>query len=352
VRHHKASGRAYVTVDGRQVYLGAWGSDEARRAYRDVVAQWEAANSPASPRPSTIVTVAELVLAHYEQAKGRYSADELRAYRVALSPFLRRHMDRDVETILGRDLAEQRDAWRLAGLRRQTINKMLGRLKRVFVWGAQNEYVSETTAGRVRMVAGLRDGEAPDYEQVHPVPLRAFAATLRQLDRTHPMLAAVARVQYYCGARPGEVCRMRGDELHTGSYRVEGRTIVIPDGVTVFAPTRHKVKRKGHHVAYTLGPRAVAALAPHRRGGYLFTLGKRECVDPVYYASVIAKACEAAGVDRWSPNQLRHNFLTRMDVYAGIELGSAAVRHRSLATTAIYVDRDLGRVADVARKIG
>jgi len=40
MRHHKGTGQAYVRISGRQIYLGAWGSAKAQRAYRDLVASW------------------------------------------------------------------------------------------------------------------------------------------------------------------------------------------------------------------------------------------------------------------------------------------------------------------------
>ena len=36
---HKASNRAFVTIDGRDVYLGPYGSDEAQR-YDRIIAEW------------------------------------------------------------------------------------------------------------------------------------------------------------------------------------------------------------------------------------------------------------------------------------------------------------------------
>ena len=38
-RHHKASGQARVTINGKDHYLGAWGSPESKRRYRKVLAE-------------------------------------------------------------------------------------------------------------------------------------------------------------------------------------------------------------------------------------------------------------------------------------------------------------------------
>jgi hypothetical protein len=40
--HNKATGRAYVTLNGRRVYLGTWGSQEAGERYAAALAEWQA----------------------------------------------------------------------------------------------------------------------------------------------------------------------------------------------------------------------------------------------------------------------------------------------------------------------
>lgn len=41
-RHHKAKDRAVVTIDGRDYYLGKYGSPESKAEYDALVAQWMA----------------------------------------------------------------------------------------------------------------------------------------------------------------------------------------------------------------------------------------------------------------------------------------------------------------------
>jgi len=363
IRHHKASGQAYVYYDGRSHYLGVWQSQEARRAYRDCVQRWESANRPETKRRGAVVTVADLVSAHLDWARGHYvredgsKTDEVRAFRTSLAPLVETHADRDVETIIGRDLAAIVGQWKAEGKTRKTIGKMLGRVKRVFAWGArpENELVSETTAARLAMVRGPAIGEAADNDEVCPVRPSDLIRVVNWLEQNDRMTAAMVSLQFFCGCRPGEACRLRGDELHRGKFVVGGRSIAIPPGLVVFAPSQHKTKRRGHVVYYVLGPEAQAAIAPFipDDGGHAFRRGgSREYVCPTYYAEMIAEACEAAGAEHWSPNRLRHNFLTRWDMLHGIELGSAAVRHKHLSTTAIYIQRDLARVGPAALASG
>jgi integrase len=357
MRRHKASGRAYVTINGEQHYLGQWGSDESRRAFRDIIARWESSHGSATVDiPMGAVKVADLARAFLDWAGTRYRNEdgtptsEIDGTRRAIADVVERHGRQLADTITGRDIRQIQTHWKAQGFVRTTLNTYLGRVKRMFRWGAKNDLVAEATAAKIAMVDGIRRGEARDNDEVGPVPLRDLVKTLRQLK---PKLAAMARVQYYCGARPGEVCRMRGNEIRRKSFRIGSRTINIPEDVAIFLPARHKTVKKGQTVFYTLGPRAQAAIAPYLAGdGFIFPGQRIEHVDYSTYALAIQKAAERAGVKHWSPNQLRHNFLTRMDTIAGIQAGSAAVRHKSLDTTAIYVQSDLKAVAELAAKHG
>ena len=65
-RLHKASGNAVLTLNGRDVHLGAYGSDASRREYHRRIAEWMAGGG-ASPRDKetlTIKEVADAFLAH------------------------------------------------------------------------------------------------------------------------------------------------------------------------------------------------------------------------------------------------------------------------------------------------
>lgn len=73
-RLHKPSGRAVVTLDGRDHYLGAHGSQESLEAYDRLVAEWLIARiSPTSGEATR--SVAELILAYWTHAKDYYRKD-------------------------------------------------------------------------------------------------------------------------------------------------------------------------------------------------------------------------------------------------------------------------------------
>ena len=67
--HHKATGRARVTLNGREIYLGKWGTPESRQRYERVIAEWLANGRTLSAAPTTCVSVAELALAYWTHAQ-------------------------------------------------------------------------------------------------------------------------------------------------------------------------------------------------------------------------------------------------------------------------------------------
>ena len=38
--HHKPSGQAYVRIDRKDIYLGAYGSSESRSRYAELIEEW------------------------------------------------------------------------------------------------------------------------------------------------------------------------------------------------------------------------------------------------------------------------------------------------------------------------
>lgn len=395
MREHRGKNLAYVTIEGKQVYLGPIGSPEAAKKYRQVVEDWERQHG-ARPgdfiKASSQITIMHLVAAHAAHARVHYRrADgslttEVKDFAKALEPVLMAHMDDSPDDFRTIDLRRIIDAWVAKGLARETINKMSGKIKRVWQWGASMELVSAETAGALMMVRNLQSGRtlAPDYQEVLPVDLRILARTLKLVP---PTVAMMIRTQYYCGARPGEVCAMRGDEIHKTAIRVGKRTIDLPPGIWAFVPSQHKNLSKGKFVRYLIGPRLQRILLPLlATDGYLFAAPRRSSHYRVdVYEKFIERACHEAGVrcqscghewrkyekrvktcptcgatgddlcwalPRWSPNQLRHNFLTRMDRLVGIAAASSSVSHASVATTAIYVEKGMEGDAKNAMKFG
>jgi|SRR3990172_5159356 len=84
-RHHKPSGRAVVTGNGKDRYLGKYGSKASRVEYSRLVAEWEANNARIpSGRPKNDLTVTELVTQYWRFAGGYITSRTVALQRPSL----------------------------------------------------------------------------------------------------------------------------------------------------------------------------------------------------------------------------------------------------------------------------
>ncbi len=260
-------------------------------------------------------------------------------------------------------------------LSRKYINRQVVRLRSIFAWGVDQGMVPAETLVPLGAVAGLRYGDVRETEPVRPVP----AAYIRAV-RPHVsgQVWAMIDLQRLTGMRPGEVVAMRGSDLD------------INNKVWAYTPAHHKTAHHGHDRIVYLGPRAQMIVKPflrreltthlfspadaeadrreelHRRRRTPLSCGNRPGSNrkdsPGWpgdhytvntYRQAIARACEAAGVDRWSPGQLRHNAGTRLRREYGLELAQTILGHRiGSAITELYAEVSVKRAIDVVRRIG
>ena len=146
---HRASGKAYVTLQGRQVYLGAWGSPGAREAYNRLVAEWLSAGRVMLPAQSRGggggggITILELcaaflphVLQYYRHPDGTPTG-ESDGYKYAMR-FLNNLSGQVPADEFGpQQLMAVRHKMIEAGLVRRTCNSYARRIRRMFRWGVQ-----------------------------------------------------------------------------------------------------------------------------------------------------------------------------------------------------------------------
>lgn len=235
-------------------------------------------------------------------------------------------------------------------LARSTVNGAIGRVRRLFRWGASEELIPGAVWQALASVQGLQRGRTAAYEPepVGPVADDVVAATL-------PFLASVVRamveLQKLTGARPGEIVIMRPVDVDTTGE------------VWRYTPATHKTEHRGQSRVIFIGPKGQAILRPflnRKPGEYCFspqeaeherralatakrltpagrgnvvgsnrTLrprrepGERSNVDS--YRRAIWRAAETAKVSRWSPNQLRHAAATSIRATAGLEAAAAVL---------------------------
>lgn len=240
---HKGRSLGYVTLTGREHYLGSWPEGDwkpppAVRAAFDT----ESAGG-------TVGTVGEFegvkfAAAILKELFGRLPAAEF-------GP---------------KALKQVRAAMVARGWSWSYVHKQTNRLKRMFRRAAEEELVPAEVAARVWAVRAVRRGEPgdPETDPVRPAPEDHVAAALPHLS---PQVRAMVELQRATGMRPGEVCAMRT------------RDIDRDRDVWVYRPASHKTAHRGHAREVFLGPKARAALEPWLRAdpdAYLFSPAEAE----------------------------------------------------------------------------
>jgi integrase len=270
-RLHKQSGQAVVTLPdelgGRQdVLLGQYDSPDSLAEYARVIAEWTA-NGRRLPHKETTpdLTVNELILPYFQFVQGYYRhpdgrpTSEVDNIRLALRPLRKLYGHKpaaEFDSLALEALREQmvRDGWC-----RNRINKDVARVKRLFRWGASKKLVPLSTYQILTTVEGLRAGrsDAKETDPVRPVAQNIVDATLPFLSA---QLAAMVRLQFLTGMRPGEVTIMRTIDLETGS-----KVWAYRPGSDRGPHGTHKTAYRGQDRFILIGPRAQEVLRPWLR---------------------------------------------------------------------------------------
>ena len=384
-RLHKPSGRAVVTLNGRDHYLGRHGTAASKREYSRVIAEWLANNHSLLPTPSRKrgngIKVTEVLAAFWRHAKVYYvkngkQTSEVNCVKAVIGVVRRLYGHSPVKDFGPLALKAVRQNMIDAGLARNTINSNIGRIKRAFQWAVENELIAPSVYHGLQAVSGLRAGrsDARETAPVKPVPEKHVEKTLPHLSAP---VAAMVRLQMLTGARSGEVVIMR-----TGDIDRSGP-------IWIYTPRHHKTEHHGHIRTIVLGPKAQETLKPFLRldpQAYLFSPAEAEAArnerkrrerrtpmtpsqarrrskrrpkttpqdryTPDSYRKAVGRACANAEVPHWHPHQLRHNFATLIRRRYGLEAARAALGHRSMEITQVYAEVDQAKVAEIVMQIG
>ncbi len=397
---HRASGRAVVRIDGKDHYLGKYGSSESHQEYSRRITEWQRrpvggddTRRSGGLGPAINLTVNELLLRYLRYAEGYYVADdgsttsEFRLMIYAGKPLRKLYghtLVRDFGPLSLKAIQQQLiDSNQLC---RSVINKVVNRIRRIFKWAVSEELAPPGLYHALQTVAPLRAGRssARETQPVEPVPLACVEATLPGMTS---VVAAMVRVQLLAGMRPGEVIQMRPQDIdRTGE-------------VWVYRPAQHKNQWRGHCREICLGPLAQGVLTPFLNrppGAFVFSpqeaeaernadrrrdrkspmtpsqavrrpkakpaRAKRDRYDVGSYRRAIDYAVKKinrgradeglAPLPTWSPLQLRHSRATEVRKAFGLEGSQAALGHKHAAITEIYAERDRGLAARIAAELG
>jgi integrase len=379
MRLHAASGNARVRVNGKTIWLGRYGTPQARARYDEVIAALvasgrrsiEAACPPASPKAPTAdgVTVAELVTAWsaalqrknptgWHHSKSWYVARGVARSLVwaaampaaSFGPLaLQEARQRLIDTPFTRKVRgpDGRVEVRAFPRSRRDINDKIAGIRQLFRWAVSAELVPAERSHAMDCVRSLEFGEteARESEPRGPVPDDVVDATLPHLTDE---MADLVRVCRLLGARPSEVARMTMDQIRDRDRPV-----------WTYVPRVHKTRRKGKARFIPIGPRAQEIILRHAAGRAesetVFTPQRsvrrsasdcgsipiRRKPSPRVGAAftsaairvAITRATTAAGVPHWTPYALRYSRLREVRKSHGPEAAQATAGHsRELMT--------------------
>ncbi len=405
---HKATGQARVRVNGKDVYLGRYGSPESREKYDDLIREFfRSCNLDQYRMTLDDLTIQYLDFALTYYVKNGQATSEVDCIRYALRPLVKLFGTRRCRDFGPLLLKQYRDELIRLNLARKTINGAVERIRRMFRWAVGNEILPAELHQALAAVSGLRAGRSAARESAPVQPVRE-AIVNATIDHLPDVVAAMVRLQMLTGCRPGELCSMRPCDVTFQS-----------NGVWVYRPEHHKTEHHGKDRRIFVGPEGQAVLRPYLdrdAEAYCFSPteaveqqntakrsarkspmtpsqtarqpkpdGKRrprERYDKNGYCRAIVRACEmafdmpaelrkiprniaAAERERlqklaaewrakncWSPNQLRHTRATRIREKYGIEAAATVLGHSDPRVTEIYAERDFEMAARIMREVG
>ena len=386
---HKGTGQAVVTLDGRDLYLGRHGTAKSRELYDRLISEWLAAGRKIPIQAGPGMTVTELCAAYWRHAQAHYrKRDGTATTQIHVVKQVIRDVRRVYGSMLSADfgpkaLAVMRQIWidcrhRDGGgeptkpLARKTVNNLTSQLKLIFKWGVAQELVPASVYEGLRAVAELSAGRsgARETEPVKPVP-EAHVNTVKPY--VSLPVWAVIQLQLLTAARGGELLIMRAVDLDTSGK------------IWLYNPPLHKTLHHGKERVIFIGPQAREIIKPflkHRAvDEYMFcpreaaaelkarkAKGTRRAnqkpnprktdrtVGDHYtsasYRRAIERACDEAGVPRWTPHRLRHSAATFIRKEFGLEEARVILGHSHAGITELYAERDQNKAIEVISKIG
>lgn len=375
--------------------LGKYGSPESKEKYHQVCRRIELLkDAQLSVTVGAVPEIRELIAAYDDYASLHYSRGgkptaEYGSMVNALGILHGLYAD-ELAADFGPKAFKTLQRWMAAeDYARSHISQTTSRLKRFFRWCCEEELVDPLLHQRLTCVRGLTKGEfgARESEPIRPAKEESIFGVLPFLS---PTVAGLVQVQYYCGMRPGEACRMRPCDVdtradvwlytpaeHKNAWR--GRTLVkaIPrvaqdvlrpllkgrgEAAYLFSPQEslawmltqqatsrppRKTKRFPCEVRRVEREKKRASRRQSRIREFYTKDSYRQAVDYGF-----AKAKRAGmELERFTPNQLRHAIVTLVARTLGQQKAQRYAGHESLDTTRIYTEIEVAEIVDIARQL-
>lgn len=351
---HHASGLERVRIDGREIYLGPIGSQEAKANYADLVGKL-AAREPVEPPKKQRkggLTVAEVIERHQADAQARYDPKgrEAKQFLYAVDPIL----DSPLAALPAARfdcarLEEARELMLKRGWSRKVINRRVVRLRTLWRWAERKGLVPPGSWSALRTLESLaaNDRRARSTPPKYVPPWGDFARACRH---ANTVIRDMMLIQLFGGMRCQDVRSMKAGEIDRTAED------------WVYRPATHKNAWRGHVREVVLGPRARAVLHKHLEGkrpcDHVFPSGwTRQGASRSYrddaYPRAVARACERAGVTPFAPSALRHLARVRATRAGSLDHARAMLGHATVDMSAQYAAGvDLKMATEIARKVG
>jgi integrase len=393
-RLHSRSNQAVVTINGRDYYLGAYGSKESKVVYHRLKSEWLASGkSRAFGVKASEITIVEVIAAYLGHCREYYGtgpgSELLRAAPVLrvlkrlyatlpaiefgplqfetvriglMEPYKMKRRDGTVET-------RHRS--------RRYINSLMKKMRAMFRWAASKSMIPVSILETIRTIEPLKAGRtsAPEKGPVQPVSDEVVDATLPHLNH---VVRAMVEFQRLVGCRPGEVCSIKPAmidksedvweirlERHKTAYKGKTRTIYV--GAKAQAVLMPFLLRPAEDYCFSPAEamrrcreeRHANRVTPMNEGNKPGSKRKKKpakapggCYTTQSYARSIKNACEANGIECWAPNRLRHSAATKIRKQFGVEAAQVTLGHSELGVTQVYAEADRAKAIEVARRIG
>lgn len=341
--HHKASGQARVYINRKPVYLGAYGSEQSRIRYAEIISKLasgvplDSFASKGEP-PETCLTINEFCLAFLRHAVEYYSKDrrpnaEVDCLKSAIRPLVNLFGENPADKLTPLMMKAVREKYIEAGWSRGFCNRSVNRIRHIWKWGVENGMISVTTLHALQAISPLKAGKcaAPDYKKREAIPtedIEAVRLQLSQRDRDALDLLLLT------GARPSELLRLDASKINRAG------------DVWSVELTDHKNAHRGKTRTLYFGPKAQEILNRYPSTGKLLNIRRDS------FSSIIKLACQKAKVSPFVPYQLRHTKATELRDTIGIEAAQATLGHSQPNMTARYSSKLDKLAAQVALQTG
>lgn len=350
--HHKQKNLAYVTINGRVIYLGKYDSPESHNNYDKTIAEWLSNNRMLeSEYFVSDFSVSDLVARYLDHSINYYlnrrtnkPTSHYHKIKSAVVYAHRYYGDLPIEEFRARHLKAIRTIMIDKKYVRGTINQWISLIKAMFRWGAEEELFSDEIYHRIKIVKGLQLGrsDAKESKSVKGITYDRIHAVKPHIPT---LVWDMVQIQLLTGMRPGEVVGMKGSELVTGSE------------VWEYLPESHKTAHKGKSRFIFIGPRAQVILSPYlikHVAGYLFQSPAipGEPYTVAAYRRCITRACKRIDIDKWTPHQLRHTRADEIENLYDIDSACDVLGHQTTKTTLTYLERRKERARRVMKEIG